>query len=54
MGPVLDRLSEGLNNALDDENVLKRITEMGCDVPDKTRRGQGALATLMKNETLAR
>jgi tripartite-type tricarboxylate transporter receptor subunit TctC len=48
--PILDRLSEALDKALADETVSKRITDIGCDVPEKARWGQQALATLMKNE----
>ena len=48
--PFLDRLSEALDKALADETVRKRITDIGCDVPEKARWGQQALATLMKNE----
>ena len=48
--PILDRLSEAVDKALDDDAVRKRIIEVGCGVPGKARRGQQALATLMKNE----
>jgi tripartite-type tricarboxylate transporter receptor subunit TctC len=48
--PILDRLSEAVDKALDDDAVRKRITEIGCDVPEKARRGQQALAAILKNE----
>ena len=48
--PILDRLSEALDKALDEESVRKRITELGCDVPEKARRGQQPLTTLMRSE----
>ena len=48
--PILDRLTVALDKALDDENVGKRLAEIGCDIPDKSRRGQAALAALVKNE----
>jgi tripartite-type tricarboxylate transporter receptor subunit TctC len=48
--PILDRLSEAVDKALDDDAVRKRITEIGCYVPEKARRGQQALAALVKNE----
>jgi tripartite-type tricarboxylate transporter receptor subunit TctC len=48
--PILDRLCEAVDKALDDAALRKRITEIGCNVPEKTRRGQQALATLVKNE----
>ncbi len=48
--PVLDRLTEVLDKALDDANTRKRLLEVGGEVPDKTRRGQKALAMLVKSE----
>ena len=46
--PVLDRLSDSLDKALDDETVRKRLLDLGCDIPDKTKRGPGPLAALVK------
>ncbi|HEY6259304.1 MAG TPA: tripartite tricarboxylate transporter substrate-binding protein [Xanthobacteraceae bacterium] len=48
--PILDKLTAALDKALDDENVRKRLTDLGCDVPGKERRGQEALAALVKSE----
>jgi len=48
--PILTKLSEALDKALDDEVVRKRFSDVGGDVPDKTRRGPQALATLVKDE----
>jgi putative tricarboxylic transport membrane protein len=48
--PILDRLTDALDRALDDENVRRRLAEIGCDVPDKARRGQPPLAALVKSE----
>jgi tripartite-type tricarboxylate transporter receptor subunit TctC len=48
--PILDMLSAALDAALDDASVRKRLTDLGCDVPDKARRGQRPLATLVKSE----
>jgi len=48
--PILDRLTEGLDKALDDPNTRKRLLELGGEVPDKTKRGQQALANLVKSE----
>jgi putative tricarboxylic transport membrane protein len=48
--PILDRLTDALDRALDDENVRRRLGETGCDVPDKARRGQPPLAALVKSE----
>jgi tripartite-type tricarboxylate transporter receptor subunit TctC len=48
--PIVDRLSEVLDRALDDEGTRKRLIEVGNDVPEKSRRGQQALQVLLKNE----
>jgi putative tricarboxylic transport membrane protein len=48
--PVLDRLTDALDRALDDETARRRLAEIGCDVPDKARRGQAPLAALVKSE----
>src|SRR2546428_12318773 len=48
--PILDKLSEALDKALDDENVRKRLLELGCDIPDKAKRGPQSLAALVKSE----
>jgi tripartite-type tricarboxylate transporter receptor subunit TctC len=48
--PILDKLTDALDKALDDENVRKRLADLGCDIPPKERRGQAALAALVKSE----
>jgi tripartite-type tricarboxylate transporter receptor subunit TctC len=48
--PVLDKLSDALSKALDDQNTRKRLLDLGSDIPDGNRRGQQALATLVKSE----
>jgi tripartite-type tricarboxylate transporter receptor subunit TctC len=48
--PILDKLSEALEGALDDENIRKRVQELGGDIPDKGGRGPQALAGLVKSE----
>jgi len=48
--PILDRLTDALDRALDDGNVRKRLAEIGCDVPEKAQRGQASLGALVKNE----
>ena len=48
--PILDKLTDALDQALDDENVRKRLADLGCDIPPKERRGQAALAALVKSE----
>jgi tripartite-type tricarboxylate transporter receptor subunit TctC len=48
--PVLDMLSDALDQALDDQEVRRRFFDLGGDIPDKPRRGQQALAALVKDE----
>ena len=48
--PVLDKLSDALDKALDDQNVRNRFSDLGGHVPDKARRGQQALRILVKDE----
>jgi tripartite-type tricarboxylate transporter receptor subunit TctC len=48
--PILDRLTDALDQALDDEATRKRLIELGCDIPGATRRGQQALTRLVKSE----
>jgi tripartite-type tricarboxylate transporter receptor subunit TctC len=48
--PILDKLSDALEQALDDQEVRKRFFDLGGVVPDKSKRGQQALATLVKDE----
>jgi tripartite-type tricarboxylate transporter receptor subunit TctC len=47
---VLDKLTEALDKALDDETVRKRLLDVGLDIPDKSKRGQQQLAILVKSE----
>ena len=51
--PILDRLTDALDRALDDENVRRRLAEIGCDVPDKARRGQPPLAALVTHSDIS-
>jgi tripartite-type tricarboxylate transporter receptor subunit TctC len=48
--PILERLTAALDEALDDEGVRKRLSELGNDIPDKASRGPQALRTLLKSE----
>src|SRR5215468_350455 len=48
--PVLNKLTDALDVALDNEIVRKRLLELGCDIPDKAERGQERLAALVKSE----
>jgi tripartite-type tricarboxylate transporter receptor subunit TctC len=48
--PVLDKLSDALDKAMDDENTQKRLLTLGSEIPDAAWRGQQALAALVKDE----
>lgn len=47
---VADKLTAALDKALSDDGVRKRLLELGSDIPEGQRRGQQALATLVKSE----
>ncbi len=48
--PIVDKLSAALDKALSDETTRKRLLELGSDIPEGPRRGQQALAALVKSE----
>jgi hypothetical protein len=48
--PILDKLAEALDLALDDETTRKRLFDLGNDVPGRASRGQAQLAALVKSE----
>ena len=48
--PVLDKLTDALDKALDDEQTRKRLLELGSVLPGKAERGQQPLAVLVKRE----
>ena len=48
--PVVDKLTDAQNKALDDEHTRKRLLELGSVLPGKGERGQQALAALVKRE----
>ena len=48
--PVLDKLTDALDKALDDDQTRKRLLELGSVLPGKPERGQQALAALVKRE----
>ncbi len=48
--PVVDKLADALDKALDDPGVRKRLLDLGSDIPGKDRRGPQALSTLVKSE----
>jgi tripartite-type tricarboxylate transporter receptor subunit TctC len=47
---VLDALSDALDKALDDDKVRRRLADLGCNIPAKSKRGQSELAALVKSE----
>jgi len=48
--PILAKLNAAAAKALDDENVRKRLLELGSDIPKAEARTQAALAALVKSE----
>jgi tripartite-type tricarboxylate transporter receptor subunit TctC len=44
--PILDKLTDALDKALDDATTRKRLLELGSDIPNKARRGQQPLGAL--------
>jgi tripartite-type tricarboxylate transporter receptor subunit TctC len=47
---ALDKLSDALSKALDDEGVRSRLLALGSDIPGPDRRGQAALNKLVEGE----
>jgi tripartite-type tricarboxylate transporter receptor subunit TctC len=47
---VIDKLAEALDKGLDEEGVRKRFSDLGAEIPDKSRRGPKALGALVKSE----
>lgn len=48
--PVVDKLADALDKALNDETTRKRLLDLGSDLPEGDRRGPKALGQLVKNE----
>jgi tripartite-type tricarboxylate transporter receptor subunit TctC len=48
--PILAKLNVAASKALDDENVRKRLLDLGSDIPKAEARTQAALAALVKSE----
>ncbi len=48
--PILAKLNAAVVKALDDENVRKRLLEVGSDIPKTEARTRTALASLVKSE----
>jgi len=47
---IVAKLSDALDKALDDENVKKRLSELGGTIPDKKARTPAALQQLVESE----
>jgi tripartite-type tricarboxylate transporter receptor subunit TctC len=47
---ALDKLTYALDKALDDESMRKRLLDLGCDIPTKSKRGPQPLAALVTSE----
>jgi tripartite-type tricarboxylate transporter receptor subunit TctC len=47
---VIERLVNALDKALDDEGTRKRMLMLGCDIPDRPRRGPQPLLALVRSE----
>ena len=48
--PIIDRLADALDKALDDEQTRKRMLVLGCDIPEKSKRGPAPFLALIKSE----
>jgi tripartite-type tricarboxylate transporter receptor subunit TctC len=48
--PILDKLTNALDQALDDDSVRRRLVDIGGSIPAKAKRGQQQLAALVKSE----
>jgi tripartite-type tricarboxylate transporter receptor subunit TctC len=47
---VLDKLTDVLDRALDDDNMRRRLVNIGGTIPAKAKRGQQPFAALVKSE----
>ena len=48
--PILDRLADALDKALDDEATRKRLGVLGGDIPERPNRGPQPFLALVKSE----
>src|SRR5262249_57212544 len=48
--PILDKLSDALDRALDDDILRRRMLDLVQEIPDKASRGQQAVAALVKRD----
>ena len=49
--PIIEKLTEALNKGLGEEQVQKRLAELGADIVEPGRRGPKPLADLIRSET---
>jgi tripartite-type tricarboxylate transporter receptor subunit TctC len=47
---IIDKLVDALDKALDDDATRKRMLVLGCDIPDKAKRGPQPFLALVKSE----
>ena len=47
---ILDKLTDALDKALDDQNVRKRFFDLIFEIPDKASRGQQPLAAVVRSD----
>jgi tripartite-type tricarboxylate transporter receptor subunit TctC len=50
--PIVAKLTEALNKGLDEEQVQKRLADLGADIIEPDRRGPRVLADLVKSESV--
>jgi tripartite-type tricarboxylate transporter receptor subunit TctC len=48
--PIIDTLADALDKALDDEPTRSRLLVLGCDIPEKPKRGPEPFRALVKSE----
>ena len=48
--PILDKLSDALDKALDDDGVKQRINSLGGSIPEKRERNPAAFDAYVKAE----
>jgi tripartite-type tricarboxylate transporter receptor subunit TctC len=48
--PILDKLTDALDRALDDDDVRRRLVDIGGNTPGKAKRGRQPPAALVKSE----
>jgi hypothetical protein len=46
--PIIDKLVDALDKSLDDDVTRKRLLVLGCDIPDKPKRGPQPFLALVK------